>query len=445
MIKFCTKCSRNVIPRVDGTCPGCSELISEARPDLASESSNASMLEERNESDALSLSFNSAEPIAPWVQEEKRTPKDIKRSLFKCKPLSDPGAAFLVSLSTALGTGIGRDLSAGHLRSISLWQLIPYLLPVVSLVNLYILFRLASKPAIFLRAFTRDALSKKERHFLFSCMPKGVKLEGIRAPKQRSALLYRLLIEPTAAFHYFGSPNFSLEGGDHNWLARLLASLSRSRFVIVDVRTVTQHVAVELSVCWKCCGPDRLFFVIDESRTAQEWLTLLSGLLRVPEGSLKESQLLSMPADVADRAESARKARLIREALSAAPAGEIVIGRAAFEKVQEHVPAKAWKTRWSEIPQNQQIAALFLYMMLFGFIALWVPYKLGMIFLPLVMAVLLLIYFVAYGLAIARAFEIAKYDHMTQNPHGLSFGFVNFAALTVVVWIGTMVCAVVAG
>lgn len=48
----------------------------------------------------------------------------------------------------------------------------------------------------------------------------------------------------------------------------------------------------------------------------------------------------------------------------------------------------------------------------------------------------LVIYFVAYGAALVRAFRMANYDQIWNNPHGLNLGFVIFSTITMLIWLG---------
>jgi len=436
MLVHCPDCLRKVLLKADGTCPGCAKLLGD--PELESDVSvSAPALEvyTPGEKYAAFRGSDNRRSRLTWSQGESATPKHIKRALLKCKPLSDPGGAFVLFMSVALGQGIGKDLL--EIQNGAGIGLLAYsILPIIALINIHILFRTAAKRAIFLRAFSRDILAKPERHFLFASMPKGVKLEGIRAPSERSNWFHRFVIEPIAAFHYLGAPNFSLEGGDHNWLARLLATLSRSRFVLVDVRTVTDYVAIELGICWNCCGPERLFFVVDDSRSESEWLDLIADLLHVPISALQENRLLRMPSDIKDTPDAIAKSRAIRAALTTAPPGEIVIGTAAFERVRSLVPERSWKTRWHELPEIQ-----FLLSMLFFLLAAVIPMILfngdgAIIIFGLLVVGVGIIFFSAYAIAFIRAFEIARCDQTWRNPHGLTFGYVTFAALVVIGMLG---------
>lgn len=432
MIAYCSRCQRKVLLKNDGACPGCSNQLGE--PELPSSvplSDVARDADARGRYDAPLRDWDDGLSRPDGSRTESFTPDQIKKALKKAKPLSDPGGAFVAFMAISLGQGIGKDLSELS-RSANFALLAHSVLPITSLINLHILFRLAAKRAIFLRAFSRDILAKQERHFLFSSMPKGVKLEGIRAPRERSSWFYRLLIEPIASFHYLGAPNFSLEGGDHNWLARLLATLSHSRFVLVDVRTVTKHVAIELGVCWKCCGPDRLFFVVNESRSKSEWLNMIAEVLQVPVTALHESRLLSMPYDLTDTLDAIEKSQSIRAALGSVPKSDIVIGSTAFAQVRSLVPERSWKTHWYELPYNQFWLALFSYLLLMLIPMMIFTSAVATVFFLAALVFIGLVYFTAYGIAIGRALEIAQYDLIWRNPHGLSHGYVMFAALVVI-------------
>ena len=62
------------------------------------------------------------------------------------------------------------------------------------------------------------------------------RLSGIRPPSCRVSWWSRLLFTTSTGFRYIQSNEFEMEAPDHNWMARLLGSYSKSPFVFIDVR-----------------------------------------------------------------------------------------------------------------------------------------------------------------------------------------------------------------
>lgn len=161
---------------------------------------------------------------------------------------------------------------------------------------------------------------------------------------------------------------------------------------------------------------------------------MLADVLHVPMESLRREQLLVMPASLSDNSDAIDKANAIRKTLRNIPSGYIVVGDEAFEQVQACVPPSSWKTRWFELPENQYFAAMLVYslIMIFFLPLFIIGEKAGIMALGIVIGVLGLVYIAGYFAGLFRAWKIAKYDQLWQNPDGLSHGYVAFSALIIV-------------
>jgi hypothetical protein len=212
--------------------------------------------------------------------------------LARCKPLSDPVKSF----ARAVGVGMlicllgganqllfllilfGKSLPAGGMI-ILIWAILLSFLISLPL-GMWLLLRTRKRtPVIYLRAFRSDRSARRLRSLLKAALGSQFRLSGIRQPRKRSTLFIRLFTQALTALKYVGSEHFELEAEDHNWMARLLASYAHTRFVFIDVRDVTPHVATEIQLSYLAMGPERCVFIIDPRQTEVEWTRTIRTVL----------------------------------------------------------------------------------------------------------------------------------------------------------------------
>ena len=129
---------------------------------------------------------------------------------------------------------------------------------------------------LFLRAFQSDASSDQLRAWLKAGLGHHFKLSGIRPPAERAAFFSTLLSPLSTGLRYLGSRQFEMEAPDHNWLARLLASFAKARFVFIDGRVLTSHVLDEIQLAWQVFGRERIIFILDDEMPLTEWRSQIS-------------------------------------------------------------------------------------------------------------------------------------------------------------------------
>lgn len=275
--------------------------------------------------------------------------------LRRAGPLSDPVrlVSTLIIINTALvlvlvAITVARSVNVSKLDGAEFGLLVVLVILSVVLqpLAMWLLLRPAQRQSVlYLRAFRSDVEAVSVRRLIRAALGSRQRLSGIRPPRERVSMVSRLLLTAATGFRYLGSEYFDLEASDHNWMPRLLASMARARFVFIDVRDVTIHVADEIQVCYVAMGPDRCIFLTDNSLPEGEWAQKITTLLGDAASSATTLHLLTYEGDSADLHESfvRRTADLVNR-VQPAPAN---IARAST-LVQSRVPVANWPTPITE-------------------------------------------------------------------------------------------------
>jgi hypothetical protein len=157
------------------------------------------------------------------------------------------------------------------------------------------------KKVVFLRAFSSDEVRDDQtfRNVLRAALDKKFKLIGIRPPSVRVSIWTRLVGDFFTALRYLGSNTFELEAADHNWLARLLATLATSQAVVLDIRKIPlngQGLHTEVCLALKLSDSrNRLFILVDTSKSQAEWWSELQQILEDSPLDDEKFQFLHLP------------------------------------------------------------------------------------------------------------------------------------------------------
>jgi len=228
--------------------------------------------------------------------------------LKKAGPLSDPAkvcavffsviALAVISLAILLFGGL--LITQIHQALRSLPGLIVFGLMIIALpMSLWLMFRpVFATPVFYLRAFRSDKSAGKLRMLIRTGIGGRFRLSGIRPPSRRISWWSRLIFTTSTGFRYLHSNEFEMEAPDHNWMARLLASYAKARFVFIDVRDMTIHVEDEIRLSYLAMGPERSVFIIDPaSSDEQQWRKRIGAILGIPGNDLKNLILLPYQGD----------------------------------------------------------------------------------------------------------------------------------------------------
>lgn len=280
--------------------------------------------------------------------------------LKRCRPLSDPVRFFanvlrfwlilaLVLATSAVAIGIWVTIQKKGLGDAGL--LIVALVGLAGILGaplgVWIFFRSVHRPAvIYLRAFRSDLPAKRLRSLLKAALGDRFRLCGIRPPHKRSGILTRVFARGWIAFRYIGSEHFELEAEDHNWMARLLASYAKSRFVFIDMRDLTKHVEDEIRLSYLAMGREHCVFLIDPSRTEEEWLVTIQRLLGEKDDRDAHFHFLAYPGD--ERVDPPTFVNAARDLIDQVPPGPVSISNEAVAFARAHVSETYWATPFSE-------------------------------------------------------------------------------------------------
>ena len=237
------------------------------------------------------------------------------------------------------------------------------ILPVIFLLGAVALWSLFGSPdqdrVLFLRAFRADRSNDRILGLIRAALGGEIRLSGIRPPQQRSSLMLRIIGNNISGLRYIGSPYFELEAASRNWLARLLATATLSRFAIVDLRSLTDNVHDEITMLTRCFGFKRMLFLTSQNCSEPEWRQIIESSSNV---SAAEARLLCVGAVGNNEAQFVEN---LRTELALIPKGINGISLSALEFAQNKVEAKNWNTRWIETTLGQQVVAATLFFMAF--------------------------------------------------------------------------------
>lgn len=201
---------------------------------------------------------------------------------------------------------------------------------------------------LFLRAFRSDASSDQLRAWLTAALGIRFKLAGIRPPAERVSRWFSYVSPLLVGLRYIGSRQFELEAGEHNWLARLLATFSRARFVFVDVRDITPHVMDEITLSWRVFGEDRTVFIVDDALSESEWLLRIGGYLNASNDTQTSAPLKLLVWPVGKSPAAALFTEKVQSIVGTIPEGIAGVPEEALQLARERISTSEWKTHFSE-------------------------------------------------------------------------------------------------
>jgi Protein of unknown function (DUF1559) len=124
--------------------------------------------------------------------------------------------------------------------------------------------------AFYLRSFRNDARTGALRTAAQQALGPDFRLSGIRDPRRRWPWLIRHLSYILFLIRYAQPKYMNLEAGP-DWKARLWRSLGDARCALIDVTDLTTFVCEEINLAIRCLGLHRVLFLVDTSRTPEEW------------------------------------------------------------------------------------------------------------------------------------------------------------------------------
>jgi hypothetical protein len=269
------------------------------------------------------------------------------------------GVAALVFLELAAGDGLVADAGTATQWRVSALYGAAGMLTALAL-------GVVTRPrrrvnAFYLRAFATDDDTAKIRRRLALLLGKDFRLSGIRSPQKRSSVFARFFFGTWAALRYAGSRFMDLEAGN-DWLARLMASFAEARIAFLDVRRLTPGVESEVALAWKQLGPRRCLFVVDPSRTPEQWKESIAALTQSnPEHGLVQVAVLN-PTDPDAFIVTVRE---FLQQLPTEPAGH---SEEAAACVRKALDPKDWNKGWT----TGQVSQAFIGMIAaVAFLVLW--------------------------------------------------------------------------
>jgi hypothetical protein len=249
----------------------------------------------------------------------------------------------------------------------------PLLALIATTLAYVVIFREVRRPKVFfLRAFRSDSDGGAIRRLLRVALGSGLRLTGIRPPRERPGLLVRLLLPVATAFRSVQSAKFDLEANDHNWMARLLASYGEGRFAIIDVRDTTPHVEDEIQLTYLRFGTSGCVFLTDASRSQVEWENWLGDALELPRKEAARLRLLAVE-ETGTREADQRMVAKAAECFAAMPGEASPIPAAAVGFVKKRVPEEQWPTAFLETSRGLTVAYVALMLAAMGAIQYFRP------------------------------------------------------------------------
>lgn len=197
---------------------------------------------------------------------------------------------------------------------------------------------------LYLRAFQTDDRSGQLRAWLKAALGYQFRLSGIRAPHHRASPLTTFFSPVIKGLRYLGSRQFELEAPDRNWLARLLASFAETRLVFVDMRSLSPNVMDEIKLSWLVFGPERMIFIVDDSRSLEDGQKSIKAHL----GPVITQTLRLVSWPTGGVPEEAGFVRAVRDALVGVPAYTAEVPAEALAFVEARVNEEHWDSAWTE-------------------------------------------------------------------------------------------------
>ena len=189
----------------------------------------------------------------------------------------------------------------------------------VLLCTFFLLPRRATN-AIYLRSFRNDATTGALRTVAQAALGPAFRLSGIRDPRRRWPALIRHLLYMLFLIRYAQPKFMNLEAG-RDWKARLWRSLGEARCALIDVSELTPFVREEIELATHCLGFQRVLFIGDDSRTADEWRQAILAALGSPDVPPERLRVALWADTAAGRAAFEDQVRAFADRLPAEPPG----------------------------------------------------------------------------------------------------------------------------
>lgn len=300
------------------------------------------------------------------AQTDPATGAKIEALLQKCGPLSNPvilGRRFVeYILVLALGLFLAGVLVAGFTmffrspmaKSAPQWRAIAtfvslFLAAPLMALSQWLLFRLDRRGeqnlCLFLRVFRAEESHGNLPAWLKAALGHEFKLSGIRPPAARASWLSIIGSPALTGLCLLGSPLFELEASERNCTARLLATLSRTRLVFIDMRELDSHLREQIYLACVTLSPKRCVFIVDDSILLEDWRLRIIETLGYA-GPSDELRMLVWPRDESpdERAFFTAMERLI----VSIPNGPVKVPPVAVSHVCAKTSRLDWKTPWLE-------------------------------------------------------------------------------------------------
>jgi hypothetical protein len=209
------------------------------------------------------------------------------------------------------------------------WVLLP--MPLFFAIRSILPRRLTN--AFYLRSFRNDPATWPVRKAIQRALGSDFRLSGIRDPRRRWNPLVRMLLTVIFCFRYATPKYMNLEAGD-DWKARLWRSLADARCAFVDLTDLTPFVEEEVVLAVQCLGLKRVLFIIDASRSADEYRELVAKILGCEE-SVSDVQVAGWDSQ---RTGIRHFSKTVREFAERLPTGTEGLSRAAYPSTATVLP-----------------------------------------------------------------------------------------------------------
>lgn len=273
--------------------------------------------------------------------------------------------------------------------------------------------------AIYLRAFKTDRSTSRLRAEISAVLGAEYRLAGIRPPRERSSDFRRFLIPGLVALQYAGSRYMELEAG-HDWMARLWRTYRQVRVAFIDLRETTPYVHQEIQMTWLTLGPARCVFLIDSSKSIEQWRALLSEILNDLDRSAPgELKLLDVSPE---QVRTGQMATTLRRYLADVAAAGDQDGEAGWQFVVSRMQPdllQSFQFEQTSVVANVFKTGIALLVLLVGFLVL--VYELpfvGMVVALIVAAPVVVLLAGAFLRAAAAAWRLGRNGHGTAAATG---------------------------
>jgi general secretion pathway protein G len=371
-------------------------------------------------------------PMAKWnpmngasgdeLAQTRQSPREL---IAQCRPLADPVSvlsrlllwSIIIASAFPFFAWVVTSEQIGNVIFLVVVALFGLLMGLPAPIGMWLLLRQPRKNVVlYLRAFRSDERATHLRGSLKAALGGKFRLCGIRPPQKRVSWFWRIFFTMATAYRYIGSERFELEASNNNWMARLLASMSRARFVLIDVRETTPYLAQEINLAFITLGASRCVFIVDATQPLEKWTSFIRELLKISPSDAANLHILRYCGE--NEEDLKQFVAQVRQVAAHIPAGQPTIDRRMTGFVQNYVAAKDWKTPFWERDWGQV------------FLLLLIGWGIQIVVLSLpvsvrsyallgqrgLLIVTLLVVLVCYFQALSRAWKHAKFEARFRSP-----------------------------